>query len=206
VGLLLVILVPFLVYGERLDGVVEALRTSSSSRWAVALGLAVMLASDIVLPIPSSGVSATIGALLGFWWGAVTSASAMTLACIVGYAIGRRAGRSTANALVGETELQRAEQLLEGHGDWAVVALRGVPVLAEASVVVAGTVRMPFARFLLVSTLANAGISATYAAAGAIALERRSLALAFAAAVGVPLLAIVLMRARTRIVHSREKR
>jgi uncharacterized membrane protein YdjX (TVP38/TMEM64 family) len=194
-GLFVLIVVSFLLYGERLEEAVQALRQSETSRQTAALGLALLLAADIVLPIPSAGVSAAIGALLGFWWGAIASTLAMTIACIVGYAIGRYGGRAAAMKLVGASELHRAERLGQRYGDWAVVGLRGVPVLAEASVIVAGTARLPFGWFLLSSAIANVGISVAYAAAGVIALETRSLALAFSAAVGVPLLALGLMRA-----------
>jgi uncharacterized membrane protein YdjX (TVP38/TMEM64 family) len=193
-GLVVFILLPFLLYGERMSNVAQALLQSEASRWAAALALAVLLAADIVLPIPSSGVSAAIGALLGFGWGTVVSTVAMTMACIAGYGIGRYAGRAAATTLVGASELQRTEQLAQRYGHVAIVGLRGVPILSEASVIAAGAARLSRGRFLVASTIANAGISAAYTAAGVLAFETGSLALAFTAAVGVPLLALVLMR------------
>ena len=206
-ALIAFIVLSFLLYGERLEDAVQLLLHSTTSRRTAAFVLAALLAADIVLPIPSSGVSAAIGALLGFGPGAIVSAVAMTIACIAGYGIGRYAGRAAAMTLVGTNELNRAERLARDYGDWAVVGLRGVPILAEASVIAAGTARLPFGRFLLTSAIANAGISSAYAAAGAIALETGSLALAFAAAVAVPLLALGVTRAvsSARQKHVRER-
>jgi uncharacterized membrane protein YdjX (TVP38/TMEM64 family) len=69
-----------------------------------------------------------------------------------------------------------------------------VPVLAEASVFLAGLARMPFGRFAWITGLSNLGISAVYAAAGAFAARRESFLLAFAAAVLIPAAAMLAVR------------
>ena len=62
-------------------------------------------------------------------------------------------------------------------------------ILAEAAVLFAGMGKMPFTRFILLSTLANLGVSAAYAAIGAFAAGVNSFLLAFAGAMLLPLLA-----------------
>jgi 3-dehydroquinate synthase len=64
--------------------------------------------------------------------------------------------------------------------------MRPVPVLAEASALFAGLSAVPLPLYVVVTTLANAGISAVYCAAGANALSGGSFLLAFGASIGLP--------------------
>jgi membrane protein DedA with SNARE-associated domain len=84
----------------------------------------------------------------------------------------------------------------ERYGVWAVAVGRPVPVLAEASVLLAGTARLPFRRFLVVCSLSNLGISLVYAVAGALSATAGSFFLALAAAVVVPAVASLALRRR----------
>jgi hypothetical protein len=72
--------------------------------------------------------------------------------------------------------------------------MRPVPVLAEASALIAGVARVPFMRYLTVTVLANAGISTVYSAVGANALRTDSFLLAFAGAVALPGCAMLMRR------------
>jgi len=65
---------------------------------------------------------------------------------LAGYALGR-SGTPAVRRFVGQAELARAERLVQRFGSAVLVVCRGVPVLAEASVVVAGTARVRFATF-----------------------------------------------------------
>ena len=69
-----------------------------------------------------------------------------------------------------------------------------MPVLAEASLVLAGAGRMPLRSFVTVTALANLGISATYAAVGASAARFTSSLLLLAGMVLLPGLALLLVR------------
>jgi uncharacterized membrane protein YdjX (TVP38/TMEM64 family) len=166
--------------------------------WWVISGL---LAADVVLPVPSSLVSTAAGLLLGFWSGAAASWIGMMAGCLAGYGIGARAGRAAASRLVGASELERVASAFQRFGDGVIVLFRAVPVLAEASVLFAGTVRMPLARFLVVSGLSNLGISFAYAAVGACSAKVPSFLLAFGGAVVLPLVAIL----ASRFLTGREK-
>jgi membrane protein DedA with SNARE-associated domain len=77
-----------------------------------------------------------------------------------------------------------------------IVICRAVPVLAEASVLFAGVTRMPFRRFLLLAGLSNLGIAVTYSAVGAYALEAESFLLAFAGAIILPGIAMLVAHLR----------
>ena len=154
----------------------------------MALGL--LLASDILLPIPSSLASTACGLLFGVVTGAAISLADMTVSCVLGYWLGAVCGRSLIGRWVGCEDLARLDALTARAGDWAVVVARPVPVLAEASVLVAGIGGMPFRRFLVLSGLANLGISVIYAVAGAFAATTHSFLLAVLAAIAVPWLAM----------------
>jgi membrane protein DedA with SNARE-associated domain len=143
-------------------------------------------------------VSTAAGALLGFLPGLAASILGMTLCSQVGYWLGRTSGLALAQRIVPARDLERAARYVESRGDWALAASRAVPVLAEASVLLAGVLRVGPTRFFAVTLLANAGISAVYCAVGATALESGSFLLAFAGAVMVPAVAMRLARPRPR--------
>ena len=89
-----------------------------------------------------------------------------------------------------ERALLRAEDTARRWGAGALVVCRAVPVLAEASVLLAGVTSMPWRRFLAVTSLANLGIAAIYAWAGQQAMESDAFLLAFGGAGGVPAIAL----------------
>jgi membrane protein DedA with SNARE-associated domain len=97
---------------------------------------------------------------------------------------------------VGSDGLDRLEELSQHVGNWAIVIARPVPMLAEASVLFAGISGMPMHQYLLLSALSNVGISAVYAAVGALSATVDSFLLAFAGSILVPLVAMLLVRTR----------
>lgn len=180
------VLVPFFLFADSMDAV-TAWAVEHGAGWAGAALLAGLLAGDILLPVPSSVVSTACGLLLGFSSGAMVSAAGLTVGCLLGYALGRGLGGERLERLVTPNGAERVSALVARHGAWALVLLRGVPVLAEVSVVVAGMTRLPLGRFLMATSLSNLGLSAAYAAAGAWAWDGGAAALLpFAAAVGLP--------------------
>jgi uncharacterized membrane protein YdjX (TVP38/TMEM64 family) len=196
-GVLAIILVPFFLFGEQIETWTESFLESAShqSNW-VALVLGSLLATDILVPVPSSLTSTAAGFFLGLAGGTATSLAGMTVSCVVGYWLGARFGRPVANRLVGEQELARLEKLRQRFGDWVIVVTRAVPVLAEASALFAGISGMPMRQFLLLSTLSNLGISAVYAAVGTFSATVNSFLFAFGGSILVPLVAMILTKSR----------
>ncbi len=66
------------------------------------------------------------------------------------------------------------------------MCLRGVPVLAETSVLAAGMQCYPLRQFLLVTTLANAGLALAYAAIGSLLVEQNALLATILASMVLP--------------------
>jgi uncharacterized membrane protein YdjX (TVP38/TMEM64 family) len=194
-GLLLAaILIPFALFGEQLERALGHLLQTPPPAWQAGLLLGALLAGDIVLPLPSSLLNTAAGALVGFWGGLACSWTGMMVGSAVGYLLGARAGAATLRRLAGEAELARVARAAERYGHWFLLLFRGVPVLAEASVVFAGLSRMPWRRFLALCALANLAISASYAAVGARAMEAGSFLWLFAGLVLLPALALGLAR------------
>ena len=193
-ALIVLVVGPFLWFGPELTERVTDLLTSNGQRELTALLLAALLATDILLPVPSSLISTSAGYLLGLVYGTLTSLTGMTIGCTVGYWLGARSVRPGAILMLGAEDIDRLEQMTCKYGDWAIVICRSVPVLAEVSVLFAGISRMPKRRFLLLVTLSNLGISSLYAAVGALALSLDSFLLAFASALVLPAIAILVAR------------
>ncbi len=192
VALLLgLILGPFVMFEDAMFDVSTGALAPGRSRSLTGMAVVALLASDIFLPVPSSIVSTAAGTLLGFFWGTVASAVGMTLGCSGGYLFGHRYGRPAATALVAPDEIARAEATLQAHGVLSLVLFRPVPVLAEASVISAGALRVPFGHVFVAVSTANVAVSAWYAAMGAAAVDAGFM-VAFAGALALPALALLI--------------
>jgi len=191
VALFAAILVPFALWGDAFEAYGASLLDDAGPSAGLAITLIILLASDLVLPIPSSVLAVGTGAVFGTVAGAALIAVGFTLGAWVGYEVGRSAGRAGVKRWVDDAQRERLEAFAAEHGAGLLVAMRAVPVLAEASVVVAGSSGMPRGRVLLVTTLANVVIALVYAAAGSVAVDTGSLELAAMAGVGIPGLAML---------------
>ena len=185
-GLLAAILVPFFLYETEITAWTEELLESERSQWTVAGLLGLLLASDVLLPVPSSLISTGCGYVLGAVIGTVVSWAGMTAGAAIGYLVGARPGKVVAANAVGDDGLDQARAAQERYGDWSIIVSRAVPVLAEASVIFAGVAGMPFRRFLILAATANLAISAAYATVGALSLATESFLIAFLGAMLLP--------------------
>lgn len=195
VVVLLAPVVPFLFFGERMEAWVESWRADPPSApvtAAVAIGL---LGSDIFLPVPSSVVSTLAGWRLGGPLGALISWIGMTAGAALGFALARRWGGPWALRMARPQDLQRIGRLRDRLGPFVLAATRGVPVLAEASVLWMGMHGLPWRRFWTPVLLSNLGLSIAYACFGAWAERHGWLPLALAVSIALPvLLATILGR------------
>lgn len=192
--LLAVVLVPFALWGERLDAWVADGSRHGGDTALPATVLAGLLVADGLLPVPSSLVSTLLGTLLGFAWGTLLGTAAMTGGVVLCYLLGRWGGRPMALRIVGSEGLARAADWLDRRGVPALALCRPLPVLAEASVIAAGAGGMPAGRVLATTALANLGLSAVYAGLGASAAGPWTFLLAVAAAFALPGVALLLSR------------
>ncbi len=189
--LLAFILVPFFLLEGKMNALVQQTLHSGASIALVTAMVIVFLVVDIALPIPSSFVLSTTGYLLGLTAGTIVCFIGMTAASVAGYWLGRYAGGPLAQRVVGRAHLERFTQLSMRHGDALLVAFRAVPVLAEATTILAGISRMAFPRFLLVVSLGNFVVSLLYAWIGAVSASQSSFLFASVASIVLPVLIVL---------------
>ncbi|MES2649097.1 MAG: VTT domain-containing protein [Bacteroidota bacterium] len=187
---LIIILVPFFLFHQQIDRFTgQLLITSGQHLLYTALILSLLLAADILLPVPSSMVSIGAGYLLGVTNGTIVSFVGMAIGCVIGYALGKQSINSM-KWLNAETK-NKMEYFFKRFGKWAIIIARPVPVLAEASVFFAGISGMNFNAFMIISSFANLGLAFTYAAVGHYAVSVNSSLLAFAGAILLPGIALL---------------
>lgn len=183
-------IVPFLLLGAAWEDRIAQWLAAQWSGGVVAGAVVGLLASDLLLPVPSSVVSTIAGQALGFWGGTAATWCGMTAGAALAFGLARWLGRPLAKRLAGDEELARAEFVASRWGVFLLVLARPVPVLAESSVLLLGTTRLAWWRFLAAVGLSNLGLAAAYAALG----DRVQLPIALAAALALPLAAASLAR------------
>lgn len=175
----LVIIIPFLCFGETVDAWFSSVMESQgTSREVGAVVLFGALALDILLPVPSSLASTWCGMLLGFWGGFWLSFSAMCVSCALGLMLGRWASPWAWRSL-GEQEAATLKRFFGRYGAVVLIALRTVPVLAEASVLFAGIVRVPIRQAAPLLLIGNAAVSMAYAWVGSVGRATEAMLPAF---------------------------
>lgn len=185
-ALALLVLVPFLVWGEAvetaLDPAVLAARLQAQGPLAtlVALGL---LWGDLLLPIPATAVMSALGFVHGALLGGLLGAAGSMLAGLTGYGLCRALGPGAARRILGADGLAEGERLFARVGAWLVLLSRWLPVLPEVVACMAGLARMHLPTFLVALAAGSLPMALSFAALGAFGLERPGLALALSALV-----------------------
>lgn len=163
---LALIIVPFLFWSEGIEAFVS--RTLAGQHQLAVAGLTVaILAADVLLPVPSSFVGMTAIVVLGGPLGALSLLGGLTLSCLIGYAIGYSCRRAMFERFYGDTAFRDLSMEVWRYGSIALLICRGIPVLAELSVMAAGFFRFGTPRFLWVTLLANTLITVVYVLLGA---------------------------------------
>lgn len=139
---LLIPVIPFVVVGE-MPGERWLSAVDSSAAQFAATGM-LLLAGDIVLPVPSSIVGTLLGARLGWLPALLWIWAGLMLGHCLGYAIGRLWPQRLAQSMP-----QRPTAIL-------LFLSRPVPVLAEAMTFMAGASRLPLRVFLPPCLVGNA--------------------------------------------------
>jgi uncharacterized membrane protein YdjX (TVP38/TMEM64 family) len=178
-----IVLLPFLLVGDRLDAALGGPRLvellAAAGGWAWAVGIALLVA-DLLLPIPASGVMAALGIVYGPWLGGLIAAAGSFLAGGLGYLVCRRLGRRAALWLLGERDLRRGTELADRHGGWLVTASRALPLLPETVACAAGLVRMRPAVFFAALACGALPMGLAFATLGSLGADRPLASLALA--------------------------
>jgi uncharacterized membrane protein YdjX (TVP38/TMEM64 family) len=185
---------PFALFGDRAetwlsgDGAADWMREHGTWAWAAGL---LLIAADILLPLPATVVMAALGVIYGPWLGGLIAASGTVLAGCIGYGICRLIPIRTAERLAGARGLAQGRALFERWGGWLVAGSRWLPVLPETVAFLAGLTRMPFARYLAALVCGGVPLGLVFASVGHWGAQLPVLALAAAALLPVALWAMV---------------
>jgi len=147
-----------------------------------------LLATDILLPIPSSVISTLSGWQLGWWRGTLATWIGMNVGAAIGFELARRFGQPLALWFSKKEDLDRMRHVSDRYGPFVLALTRAIPVFAEASVLIAGIHQLSWRRFAPAILFSNLGIALAYAAFGDYAEQHQWLPLALAVAVAVPVL------------------
>lgn len=148
--------------------------------FAVGIGSVVLMASDVVLPVPSSVVMLGNGVIFGWGLGALLSTLGALLSSLIGYALGRAAS-SWAAARIDEASRARLVGFIDRYGVVAIVASRPIPIVAEMIAILAGSAGMPWPRFLASAAAGSAIMGIAYSGAGDLLTEGVATLIVFAA-------------------------
>jgi uncharacterized membrane protein YdjX (TVP38/TMEM64 family) len=189
VALVLVLPLVLLTFaGESFSSFVEDVKTYPPSAPVLFAAVVGILATDVFLPVPSGPISTLAGSQLGIIAGTVASALGMTMGGLLAFALARRWGRPLALRLSSEQQLLDCQYIADTFGVSLLLITRPLPVLAEAGVLLMGTLQMHWRVFLPVLLVSNLLISATYAVLGHLASKEDWLVIAVCLSVAVPIL------------------
>jgi uncharacterized membrane protein YdjX (TVP38/TMEM64 family) len=178
-------LVPFFLFGTRLDRLVAGWLDTRPAPTVLALLEVGVLAADILLPVPSSMVATLGGAEFGIALGTLCAFLGMTAGSLAGWWLGSTAGaRALARLDMADREaLERRQRRL---GPLLVVLTRPLPLVAEAAALVAGGTGMTLRDFLPAAASGNLMIALVWSAAGALGRSADSLPLALVWSLVIP--------------------
>jgi uncharacterized membrane protein YdjX (TVP38/TMEM64 family) len=179
-------IVPFLAFHAQIDQWVDSQIENPSS--PVGLLVFGLLSTDIFLPVPSSVVSTLAGGLLSVPAAILVSWMGMNCGAVVGFLLARRFGQAIARKFACRADLQALEAVDARNLTWMLIALRAVPVLAEASVLWVGTYGMRWRTFLPPVVLANFGITLAYVGLGRFAADHQWLPAVLGVSAALPLM------------------
>lgn len=187
------LILPLLVLGLAFEEQVQDWVNRDRSTAMTFAAVVIVLASDLLLPVPSSGVSTYAGAKLGVVGGTLASWLGMTLGAIIGFAAARLLGRKFVDRQNGD-DASQADELADRYGAASLILTRPLPLLAEAAVLMAGASGLSWTRFLAAVGISNLVISLAYSVCGNSFRDSESLPLILIASVLIPLGATVAIR------------
>ncbi len=163
----ILIIASFLLFGDIEEYFLYILDEAREQQLLFSVLSFLILASDILLPVPSSIIMFINGYVLGVVYGALISLAALMVGSIIGYYLGKFSFIG-----LGKKKNQSAVALMESYGLLAIVISRGLPVLAETISIVCGYNQMNFRRYLLYSFIGYIPICFLYSFFGQIGQEK----------------------------------
>ncbi len=177
-GLAMILEIPFLGDDDSIKELSGSLAFSIGS---------FLLAIDLLLPVPSSLIMITNGALFGIFFGTLASLFGSSLSMVFGWLLGK-SGQSWVEKFMGAGGLEEAKSFFQKWGNLAIIVSRPVPVLAEAISIVCGSLNYDFKKTLLFGIIGLLPTCILYAYTGHLALEMESSTNSFLLVIGMAVL------------------
>ena len=108
-----------------------------------------LLVSDIILPVPATGIMSAMGDAYGFAAGWLFSATGSMAAGLLGYGLVRIWRDRIAGWLAKPEDLKRFQNTFDRWGGAIIIVSRIAPVLPEVMTVLAGLAKMRFPYFIV---------------------------------------------------------
>lgn len=125
-----------------------------------------ILASDIILPVPSTIVLYINGYFLGIISGSLVSIAGLMVGALIGYQI----GKVSSNIFQSENN-KKAHSILNTYGPAAIFLTRGIPILSESICFVCGYNRIDFTRYILLNFIGYLPVCVLHAIFGNLGYE-----------------------------------
>lgn len=164
-----IVIVPFLIFGERLESsVLPWLESREEKTVLLTLAAILLLAADSVAPVPATVVIMFLAWKAGWAAGIVGGTIGMCLGVLAASWLGRAAVGRLAPKFIPDAELTRLRESLQKRLVLTLACLRSVPVLAETSVIVAAATGVPVRRIFWATVLPNFVVAVIYSVAAAL--------------------------------------
>ncbi len=169
------IIITFLLFNNLENYFSDLLQRASAHRGTFAAVSFWVLASDIVLPVPSSIVMYMNGYILGAMNGSAISLLSLMVSSVAGYYI----GKFTSMGLKSKAD-DKAANILSRYGMAAILISRGIPILSESVCVLCGYNKMPFRQYLILNLVGYIPLCLLYAFCGSLGYDQNTFLLSFA--------------------------
>jgi 3-dehydroquinate synthase len=186
------------VWGQLLADDLARWQISPPADGVLAAVVIAVLAADLLLPVPSGPVMTLAGAQLGTFSAIVVTWIGLMLGATIGFTFGRYGGRPVLARFVSARDLTDLDAVGNRFGLWVLLITRPMPILAEASVIVAGMMRTPWLHFLAVVAIGNLLCSLIFCALGQYAAANQWMSVALFLSVVGPVLLLAALRRLTQ--------
>lgn len=187
---LMLIIVPFVFFGDDLDMLTEQV-VAGEHQQEIAMLTISLLTLDVILPVPSSFVNTSAMLYLGPVAGFLMVFAGLSLGCILGYGFGYYFRKALFDRFYSDSAFRKLTFDLAKYGFLTLVVARGIPIIAELSVMAAGYHRYPLIKFLCATLLSNFLLAGVYALFVTVAIEVHSYGFFLFTLVAVPALAML---------------
>jgi uncharacterized membrane protein YdjX (TVP38/TMEM64 family) len=186
------------VWGELLADDIARWQAAPPAKSLLAAAVVGILAADVLFPVPSGPVMTLAGAHLGILPAIAVSWIGLMLGSLIAYLIGRHAGRPILARFISDRDLADLDVTGRRHSLWVLLVTRPLPILAEASAIVAGIMRTPWWLFLAAIGVGNFVCSILFCTLGSYAAANEWMTIALFLSIVIPVLLLVALRCRLR--------